>query len=70
MIERRREFGKTDVTYLFSLLSPTDRGESLSTDEQLAAKSLLAEKVLKNPIFTEDAEATVHCLYSCNFKTV
>uniref|UniRef100_A0A915CPB3 DUF659 domain-containing protein n=1 Tax=Ditylenchus dipsaci TaxID=166011 RepID=A0A915CPB3_9BILA len=51
ILNDRREFGRTDVTYLMDLLEPSDRGEDLTEEEVQAAMELLANKILKNPAF-------------------
>uniref|UniRef100_A0A915EAQ0 Uncharacterized protein n=1 Tax=Ditylenchus dipsaci TaxID=166011 RepID=A0A915EAQ0_9BILA len=51
ILKNRREFGRTDVTYLMDLLEPNNRGQYLSQLEVQAATDLLANKISKNPAF-------------------
>jgi hypothetical protein len=50
-MERRKDFCKNEIVHLMDILEPTDRGTSLNADQMKTAMRLLAEKILKNPVF-------------------
>uniref|UniRef100_A0A915ET99 Uncharacterized protein n=1 Tax=Ditylenchus dipsaci TaxID=166011 RepID=A0A915ET99_9BILA len=45
MLEKREEFGRTDVSYLMQLMDPSNRGQSLTEEEKQAGIEVLANKM-------------------------
>ena len=58
-MELRRDFGKSDVSFLANLLDQKERGKDLSDSDKQAAIALVSKKFCQNPIFASKEDQVI-----------